>query len=92
MILDLSPADITVIAGAVTAVCGTGAAVIQHLYASREADRKEHIATVERYTAAMLDVAEKLRLEGEKEIAELRDEVKHYSSPEFRAPPRRKAK
>ncbi len=92
MILDLSPADITILVGALTGVCGTTAAVIQHLYSSRETERNARLSDAEKYTSAMLEVQEKLRAEDAKEIADLRARVDHYSSPEFRLPPRRRSK
>ena len=84
MLIDISAGDIPAICGAGAVIVGPIVAAIRHLYVGRENERNARLADAERFTAAMLDVANRLRAEDARESAELRAKLDAYAVP----PPR----
>lgn len=90
MSLLLDDTALAAIATVATGIAGTVTAVVRHLYLARETERAARLADAERYTAAMLDVQQRLRAEDAREKAELRAKLDEYTAPPSRPSPARR--
>lgn len=90
MTLDLDTTALSAIFGAFGALATTVGAIVRHLYLARETERAARLADAERYTAAMLDVQQRLRAEDAREKAELRAKLDEYTAPPSRPSPARR--